>query len=216
MFVSLRLITLPPHRVFDRDAVVAQLTEAAAMLGANHTSWIAPVIDGAVINAGHIVWRMESATESAALIVTLDPAWSSAVAPLLNGVQVNTVGYRITRSSVRPAGSGIWRALVFRVIPAGFPDAAAALESQLLLMPKYVATIRSWALSPVSFSEGPKQFTHVWEQEYDDLAGLTGEYMTHPIHWGVVDSWFDADCPNYVVDPLLIQVVGKIDKTIMS
>lgn len=215
-FVSLRLITLPSHRISERDVIVAQLAQAAAKLGADKTSWIAPVIDSAVINAGHIVWRMESATESAALAVTFDPVWSNAIAPLFEGAQINTIGYRIAESSVQSAGAGVWRALVFRVIPAGFPDAAAALESQLLLMPKYVPTIRSWALSPVAFSEGPKNFTHVWEQEFDELSGLTGDYMVHPIHWGVVDSWFDAECPNYVVDPLLIQVVGRIDKTIMS
>jgi Stress responsive A/B Barrel Domain len=215
-FVSLRLITLPTRRVSERDAIVAQLAQAAANLGAMGSHWIAAVLDGACLNAGHIVWRMESNTEAAALDVSLDPVWSSHVLPLLDGVQMTTVGYRIMRSSVRQAGEGIWRALVFRVIPAGFPDGAAALESQLLLMPKYVPAIRSWALSPVSFDEGPKHFTHVWEQEFDDVSGLTEDYMVHPIHWGLVDTWFDAESPNYVVDPLLIQVVARINQTIMS
>lgn len=216
MFVSLRLITLPLHRMAERDAIVAQLTHAAAGLADVHSSWIAAVVDGAVINAGHIAWRMEFHTEAAALAVTLDPEWLNHIKPLLDAAKVTTVGYYVTQTSVKHAGAGIWRALIFRVTPAGFPDAAAALESQLLLMPKYIPAIRRWALSPVTLSEGLNQFTHVWEQEFDDLAGLTEDYMVHPIHWGLIDAWFDAECPNYVVDPLLIQVVGKIDQTIMS
>jgi hypothetical protein len=30
------------------------------------------------------------------------------------------------------------------------------------------------------------------EQEFDSLEGQTGEYMNHPIHWGLVDAIFDA------------------------
>lgn len=216
MFISLRLITLPASRLGDRSGIVAQLAQAAGRIEGIASSWVAPVLNAPVINAGHIVWRMEWGTEAAALEVPLQPSWSQEVVPLLDGAQVSSIGYRITRSSVRAAGAGIWRALIFRVVPAGFPDAAAALEAQTLLMPRYIPAIRSWALSPTSFCEGPRNFTHVWEQEFDDVAGLTGDYMNHPVHWGLVDSWFDAECPNYVVDPYLVQVVGRIDQTIMS
>lgn len=215
MFVSLRIITLPQERVAERNALIVQLREAAADLAAAASTWIAPVLDTAVINAGHIVWRTEFKTEAAALAVTLDPAWSR-IAPVLDGAVVNAVGYNVTRSSVRPAGPGIWRALIFRLFPAAFPQAAAELEAATLLLPKYIPAIRSWALSQVSTVEGPKDFTYVWEQEFDSLSGLTGDYMVHPVHWGFVDAWFDAECPNYVVDPHLIQVVGEIQQTIMS
>jgi len=59
-------------------------------------------------------------------------------------------------------------------------------------------------------------YTHVWEQEFDNLDGLTGEYMNHPVHWGLADAFFDAECPEYIVDPHLVQVVGAIDQTIMA
>jgi hypothetical protein len=101
-------------------------------------------------------------------------------------------------------------------MPHGFPDLARQLESELLLFPKYVASIRSWALNLVSFVEGPKAFTHVWEQEYDDIEGLTGEYMMHPVHWGLADRFFDAESPLYVVDPYLVQVIGTIEGTILG
>lgn len=216
MFVSLRLIALPLHRETESEVLAFRLQKAGAELPGMRSCWIAPVLPAAVINAGHLIWRMTFATEREALAVVLDPAWSRALAGLPEGTQVTHVGYRMDRSAVVPADGGIWRALVFRVVPQGFPDGARALERGLLMMPAHVAAIRSWALSPVLLCEGPKAYTHVWEQEFDSIAGLTGEYMTHPIHWGHVDAFFDAECPEYIVDPHLIQVVGAIDRSIME
>jgi hypothetical protein len=216
MFVALRMITLPPEGLSEREALVAELRRAAGELANVRSSWIAPVADGVGINAGHVVWRMTFESEAAAAAVRLQPAWRSQVVPLLNRGEVTGVGYRVTESSVRPSRGGVWRALVFRVWPHGFPAEARRLEAGLLLLPKYVPAIRSWALSPVASGEGPKAFTHVWEQEFDSLSGLTDDYMQHPIHWGYVDAWFDAECPQYIVDPQLIQVVGEIDETIMT
>ena len=216
MFVSLRLITLPSGRETQSAALAARLQEAAAAIPGLCSSWASPVSPVAVINAGHVVWRITFASEREAIAAALSPAWRDTVLALLDGTQVTHVGYRTGRSSVVPAGSGIWRALVFRVMPHGFPEGAKVLEQSLLMMPAHMTSIRSWALSPVALCEGPKAFTHVWEQEFDRLDGLTGEYMTHPIHWGHVDAFFDAECPEYIVDPQLIQVVGRIDRSIME
>jgi hypothetical protein len=71
-------------------------------------------------------------------------------------------------------------------------------------------------LSAVATVEGPKIFTHVWEQEFDSIDGFTGEYMQHPLHWGLIDSYFDAEYPHYVADPYLVQVVGEIDGPIIT
>jgi len=215
MFVALRLISLPAARRPQSGAIIAELRAAMADMPGVSSCWIAPVLEGVAINAGQIVWRMEFQTEREAQAIQLDPQWSSRVAPLLHDAEITTVGYCIAHSAVRAVGSGIWRALIFRVRPEGFPDAAKALEAGLLLFPKYIPAIRSWALSNVSTIEGPKAFTHVWEQEFDSVVGLTKDYMVSPLHWGVVDAWFDAESPDYVVDPQLIQVVGQIDKSIM-
>jgi Stress responsive A/B Barrel Domain len=213
MFISLRSITLPPDRKDERGEILARLQQAAGQLTGD--SWVAPALTGAGINDGDIVWRASWPTESAAQAVTLDPVWREQLAPVLAGCAVTGVGYRLTRAAVHPAGAGIWRALVFRVVPQGFPASAEELEAGLLLLGGQVSTIRSWALSRVASVEGPKAYTHVWEQEFDDLTGLTGEYMTHPLHWGLVDAFFDAESPQYVVDPQLIQVVGAIERSVL-
>jgi Stress responsive A/B Barrel Domain len=216
MFAVLRIITLPSDRGSEADNVVATLSRAGPGLPGVAGSWAAPVSPVAVINAGDVVWRTAFRSESDALAAPLAPMWRAEVAPALEGARVTAVGYRVTRMGPGPDAPGIWRALVLRVMPHGFPGPARQLEAELLLFPKYVTAIRSWALSPIAFVEGPKAFTHVWEQEYDDLEGLTGEYMTHPIHWGLVDRFFDAESPAYIVDPQLVQVVGRIEGTILS
>ena len=216
MFAILRIVTLPSERASEADDVVATLRQAGPDLPGVAGSWASPVSPVAVINAGDVVWRTAFRTESEALAAPLAPMWRAAVAPALERAQVTSVGYRVTRMGQGPDAPGIWRGLVFRVMPHGLPDPGRQLEQELLLFPKYITTIRSWALSPVSFVDGPKAFTHVWEQEYDDLDGLTGEYMTHPIHWGLVDRFFDAESPLYIVDPQLVQVVGRIEGTILG
>jgi hypothetical protein len=203
------------ERLGERDALIAGLREAAQQLPGVQSSWVAAV-SGPVLNAGHIVWRMTFGAERDALAAPLAPAWSATVAPLLAQALVTAVGYHVTRSAAREAGPGLWRALIFRVTPEGFPTTAKELEQNLLLFPKYIRSIRSWALSRVSATEGPKSFTHVWEQEFDSLHGFTGEYMQHPIHWGLVDAYFDAEYPQYVVDPHLVQVVAEIDEAVLS
>ena len=70
-------------------------------------------------------------------------------------------------------------------------------------MPKHVKTIRSWQLGKVVEANGSRAWTHVWEQEYETLEGLTGAYMMHPCHWAQVDRWFDPEFPEWLVDPEL-------------
>lgn len=216
MFVSLRMLTLPADRVHERDALIERLERGATFLPDVLGNWIAPVYTTATINAGHIIWRMIHASEAAAQAATLHSAWREHIAPVMEGADLTAAGYRLTQKHVQPAGPGIWRALLFSCFPHSDPETVRALEEQTLLLPKYVPEIRSWGLNRTSWSEGRKPIEFVWEQEYDSVDGLTGPYMQTPIHWGIVDAYFDADCPEYIVDPHLIQIVGAIDETIME
>ncbi len=216
MFVSLRMLHLPEGRVDERDALIAQLCQGAEQLPGALGNWIAPVYPTATINAGHVIWRMVHASEAAAHAATLHPAWAEHIGPAIAGTEVTAAGYRLTQKKVHPAGPGIWRALLFSCFPHSDPAKVRDLEEQTLLLPKYVPEIRSWGLNRTAWSEGRKPIDFVWEQEYDSVDGLAGPYMQTPIHWGIVDAYFDADCPEYIVDPHLIQIVGAIDHTIME
>lgn len=216
MFVSLRVLALPDDLIGERDDIVSAIDAAAESLPGLVSNYVAPVYHTATINAGHVVWRMVHGSEGEAAAARLAPAWREAIAPILERASVVGVGYRMTRRDVRPAGPGIWRALLFSCFPHSDPALVRELEEKTQLLPKYVPEIRSWALNRAAWSEGAKDIEFVWEQEYDSVEGLTGPYMETPVHWGVVDAYFDADCPEYIVDPYLVQVVGAIDATIME
>lgn len=216
MFVSLRMLTLPADRADERDAIVAAIAEAAPRLPGFVSNYVAPVYPTATINAGHVVWRMVQKTENDAQAARLDPAWRDVIGPAIDGLTLTGVGYRLTRCTPGRASAGIWRGLLFSCFPHADPALVRELEERTQLLPKYVPEIRGWALNRAAWVEGTKTIEYVWEQEYDDVAGLTGPYMDTPIHWGIVDAYFDADCPEYIVDPQLIQVVGAIDRTILE
>jgi len=211
MFVSLRTISLPANREGECGRLVTALHQAVGSLDGVKSHWIAQPLSAVSLNAGQILWRMTFGSEREAYHAPLLQAWRENIAPLLADTQITGVGYRVGRSAGNQGGSGIWRALVFRVAAGNRTDLAQRIDSELLLFPKYIGTIRSWALSSVATVEGPKAFTHVWEQEFASIDGFTGEYMQHPLHWGLVDSYFDSEFPHYVVDPFLIQMVGEID-----
>ena len=85
-------------------------------------------------------------------------------------------------------------------------------------MPRYIDTIRNSSLSRVesmSDSLGP-EYTHVWEQEFVDLDGLTGPYMMHGYHWSLVDTWFDAQAAHPIVDPRLIHAACGLRRSVLA
>jgi hypothetical protein len=215
MFISLRTLTLLDARPGALETALVTLQAATSRLPAVADNLVARVHPGAAINAGQLVWRMVHDSEAAANAAMRSPAWQTAVLPVLAGCEVTGVGYRMTRKASRSEDAaagrdgGIWRALMFSCLPHADPAHVRALEERTLLFPKYVPEIRAWGLNRAAWSEGRKPIHYVWEQEYDDLAGLTGPYMTTPVHWGLVDAYFDADCPEYIVDPYLVQVAAR-------
>ena len=83
--------------------------------------------------------------------------------------------------------------------PIRTPDTVARFEDELSSMPRYVPAIRAWQLSRVDDAIGTSPWTHVFEQEFGDVDGLMGPYLMHPIHWAVVDRWFDPECPDVII-----------------
>jgi Stress responsive A/B Barrel Domain len=79
-------------------------------------------------------------------------------------------------------------------------------ESDLVAMPRHIASIRSWALSHVDARRSPSRWTHAWEQEYASVAGLRDDYMTSRYHWACVDRWFDPEVPGWIVERELAHV----------
>ena len=82
------------------------------------------------------------------------------------------------------------------MLPDTDADTVARFEDELSSMARYIPAIRAWQLSRVDDAIGTSQWTHVFEQEFSDVDGLMGPYLMHPIHWAVVDRWFDPNAPT--------------------
>lgn len=172
------------------------------------------------LNGQHILWRISFATEVDHWAALSSPQWRDEIAPLLDpakGVSVDRVSYRpsLSDASAGRQTPGIWRCLTLSVDAGTSAAEIVQFEKDTALMPIHVPAIRNWALCKVVASSGRRRWTHVWEQEFDDVAGLEGPYMLDPIHWGLVDGWFDPECPQRIVDPFLIHAAFAIDEAVI-
>ncbi|MFI6315381.1 Dabb family protein [Nocardia fusca] len=195
MYEITRLIHLVPDVAPGaRDTLLAGLRAAA---GAARRALIEPTLPG-VRNGGDILLRLSFA----------EPAVGRAAATRLAALCDRAEVLRVDGADHGPGVHGVagpsspgtvYRTLLLRVDPDTPPRVLAEFEADLLRMPRHVSTIRAWRLSRALRAEGTAQWTHIWEQEFSDLDGLVGAYLAHPVHWGLVDRWFDPECPEVVV-----------------
>lgn len=191
MFSVTRLLDVAED---ERDRMLTVLRAAARDAQASR-SVVQPTLPGAR-NGGDILLHLRFDAEARARLAL------RRFAPLLTDrsvTRVNGANYR--GRPVRPSQTPgtVYRALLLRVA-SGTPAAIVArFERELSSMPRYVSSIRAWQLSRVSEGVGTSAWTHVFEQEFSDVDGLLGPYLMHPIHWAVVDRWFDPECPDVIV-----------------
>jgi hypothetical protein len=211
--------TVPGAGDGEAGRIADALTKAGRRLPGVRSSVAGPTLPRA-LNGGSLMWRIAFASEVDYWTALASARWRESIAPLLAATQVTTldrIAYwsGLSDTSVEQTRPGIWRCLALSV-DAGTPsDLIRQFERDITLMPEHVSTIRNWSLGHVVVREGRRHWTHVWEQEFDDLAGLEGEYMMHPIHWGLVDGWFDPECPQRIVDPLLIHAAFDIGEPVI-
>jgi hypothetical protein len=198
VFSSLRLVTLAS------GATQRPLAEAAQQDGAVRTL-LAPTCPG-VYNGGDLIWRSEYRDESHWRAAESGERFRRAAALLADPAHVSHVeqvtfaaGPRGGRSPER----GLYRVALFSATRSPTPERLARFAAETTAMPRHVRSIRSWQLATPASASGSRAWTHVWEQEYDDLAGLSGPYMLHPCHWGQVDRWFDPEDPDWLIDTFL-------------
>lgn len=192
----------------------AAVLSALQAVGGGRRALIAPTLEGHY-NGGDLLCHLQFADQAA-----LD-AWQEVAAPILDRpavAHVDSAAYAPGAGGIRSPGlrRGVYRSLLLSVDPAAPETAVAALEAQLRAMPDYLPEIRNWGLSRVAQATGSLPWSHVWEQEFDDLAALQGPYMTHPCHWALVDRWFDPEVPEHVVRPLLCHSFCAVETSIMG
>ena len=147
---------------------------------------------------------------------TLDLLWSGAADPdLLVGLgREDRLAYAPLASGSRQpvVEDGIWRTLLLRVLPGADEPRVLQFEREIAAMPDYMAGIRKWSLNRVT---SESRWTHVWQQEYQQVDDLMGEYLMHPYHWGYVDRYFDPDSPDWLVDLHLAHCYCPLETSVL-
>jgi Stress responsive A/B Barrel Domain len=194
-----------------RDRLLGELREAAAAVDA--LRWVVqPTLRGAR-NGGDILLHLRFATKQ-------QRGWAAErFATLMADPTVNRVnGADYSGVPVRrdDTPGTVYRTLLLRVVPETDADTVARFEHELSLMPRYVSTIRAWQLSRVSGAVGTTEWTHVFEQEFCDVDGLVGPYLMHPIHWAVVDRWFDPETAEVIVRDRVCHSFCAMDGAMLS
>jgi len=174
----------------ERSRVLTALRATARFSGAV-ASVVEPTLPGSR-NGGDILVHLRFASDDQWRRSQFDDILSDPAITRVNGVT-----YRGT--PIRSGGGTVYRALLLRVPPEVDSDTIAAFEAELAMLPSYVPTITAWQLSRVGESVGPTAWTHVFEQEFTDADGLMGPYLMHPIHWAVVDRWFDPETTDVII-----------------
>jgi hypothetical protein len=174
----------------ERERVLDTLRQAADRSGARGVL-VQPTLSGSR-NGGDILVHLRFSDETAWTRSEFDTALTDPAITNVNGVTYSGTPLR--------RGSGtVYRTLLLRVSPETSAEDIAAFEQELAMMPRYVPTIQAWQLSRVDEAIGTTGWTHVFEQEFTDVDGLMGPYLMHPVHWAMVDRWFDPETTDTIV-----------------
>jgi hypothetical protein len=178
----------------ERDRVLASVRSGTEATQA-HQCLVEPTLPGSR-NGGDVLvhLRFDSRREwllaaNDFAVILQDPAIT----------RINGAAYPGTPTSNGGSASTVYRALLLRVSPDTDAGALACFERELSSMARYIPAITAWQLSRVDEAIGTSQWTHVFEQEFTDVRGLMGPYLMHPIHWAVLDRWFDPECPDVII-----------------
>jgi hypothetical protein len=191
----------------EREGVLALLREAADATDAVRVL-TQPTLPGSR-NGGDILVHLRFADQT---------AWAdSGFDDVLNDPAITHVNGVTYRGAPAWRGSGtVYRTLLLRVPPEVDPQTVAVFDSELVAMPRYVPTIAAWQLSRVDEAVGTSEWTHVFEQEFTDVEGLMGPYLMHPIHWSVVDRWFDPETTDVIVRDRVCHSFCDMNSAVLS
>lgn len=194
-----------------RDRILTLTRASAEATGARHRL-VEPTLPG-VRNGGDILVHLRFDSPSQWLTAAED---FTAILGDPAITHVNGVGYRGTPTPNGGRPGTIYRALLLRVLPDTDADTVSRFEEELASMPRFIPTIRAWQLSRVDDAVGTSRWTHVFEQEFSDVDALMGPYLMHPIHWAVVDRWFDPECPDVIIRDRVCHSFCRCDSPVLT
>ena len=218
MFKLTKLITAAEGA--DRSKLEAALNSAANATGVVR-SMLNPTYPN-VYNGGDYIWHLQFNEEAAYRAWQADPAGGKAIdAVIADPSQVKlaeSAAYEGGRSGSKPGGlnKGAYRTLFLSVNKAPNQAAIDKFDAETYMMGVYIHTIKNWQVSHVKEASGSRPWTHIWEQEYEDISGLHGAYMLHPHHWGHIDRWYDPECTDFMIDTFLCHTFCNFDGSMIA
>jgi hypothetical protein len=204
----------------DRSKLEAALNSAAKASGVIR-SMLNPTYPN-VYNGGDYIWHLQFNDEAAYRAWQADAAGGKAIdAVIADPSQVKlaeSAAYEGGRSGSKPGAlnKGAYRTLFLSANTAPNEAAVKKFDDETYMMGVYIHTIKNWQVSRVKEASGSRPWTHVWEQEYEDISGLHGAYMLHPHHWGHIDRWYDPECTDYMIDTFLCHTFCNFDGSMIA
>jgi len=207
----------------DGQALAAVLAQAAGQLPGVVQSSLGQNL-APEYAAGHFTWDIIYESRQAAEAAQSSPFWQEQLAPALGAHcdAVHALALDHISGGLREPGltQGLKRTAFFRLLPGVEAETAQRYEHDLLDMPLHIPAIRNWRLSraiPAAWHRADvPPWTYVWEQEFSDLDGLTGPYMTHPHHWSYIDRWFDPESGDQIADVQLSHAFSFVEASVLS
>lgn len=216
MYNLLKVIGVAEAR---REAFGAALGEATERLPGAVTRLAAPTLPG-TYHGGDFIWRVSFAERGAAVAASASEPGAAIQALIADGQAVTSLDEAEFETGFAGGGgdaaSGLYRVAMFCANRNPTPERLAAFARDTRIMPHHVRTILRWELSEAAKASGAMPWTHLWEQEYADRAGLEGAYMLHPVHWAHVERWFDTEYPDHLVAPRLVHTFCAINGAILN
>jgi len=198
MFKLTKLITI-------REITDCARLERALKIASNgpdvHRFILQPTLPGSV-NGGDYIWHLQFSDR------TNYEAWKETaevksaerlLSDKSSAHHVDAVTYTGGRwGSKRPLDRGVYRTMLVSLKAEPDKEALVQYEAETYEMGLYIGGIVNWQISRVEESLGSGTWSHIWEQEYASLEGLTRSYMRHPHHWGWINRWYDPECPEHI------------------
>ncbi len=210
MYKLTRLVTLA------NLASVTALADEIHALAKTHSAYrqlVAPTLAGSHFGGDLLAhFAFDDAVQRSDFDVALAPLLATPAVASVDGVAYQSgLGGR----SDPGLANGVYRVLLLSVDEGIDPALVDRFEAETRTMPYYIPAIRNWQLSRADEATGARRWTHVWEQEYADAAGLMGPYMMHPYHWARIDRWFDPECPERIVDARLCHSFCAMEASVL-
>lgn len=204
------------------DQLMGQLGEVADQSSAIARHFLSTPLKGS-FRGGHIMWQPQFENASAHSAFQSDESAQKKLSTVTSpdsGIcaLVERIAYECANQGLEDAAlkNGVYRVLFIRVEPHARKEQVEQFVDDFSKMAGYIPAIRNWGMNAVDEGSGTYGWTHIWEQEYQTVNGLTDDYMNHPYHWSHIDRWFDPECNCRIVGPKICHSFCAIDQSIMA